>query len=66
MKALVLRGPDDFRIEEVEVPAPGRFEVLCKVCAITICGTDSHLIRGDYPGFWPPSYPFIPGHEWAG
>ena len=23
-------------------------------------------IRGDYPGFWPPAFPFIPGHEWAG
>ena len=34
--------------------------------ALSICGTDAHLIRGDYPGFWPPSYPFIPGHEWAG
>ena len=66
MKALVLKGPDDFSIEEVEDPVPGRFEVLCRVRAVTICGTDSHLIRGDYPGFWPPSYPFIPGHEWAG
>jgi len=66
MKALVLKGPDDFSIEEVEDPVPGRFEILCRVRAVTICGTDSHLIRGDYPGFWPPSYPFIPGHEWAG
>ncbi|HEX9549826.1 MAG TPA: zinc-binding dehydrogenase, partial [Candidatus Limnocylindrales bacterium] len=27
---------------------------------------DAHLIRGDYPGFWPPAFPFTPGHEWAG
>jgi L-iditol 2-dehydrogenase len=66
MKALVLRGPNEFAIEEVPVPEPGRSEVLCKVRAVTICGTDSHLIRGDYPGFWPPAYPFTPGHEWAG
>jgi L-iditol 2-dehydrogenase len=33
---------------------------------VSICGTDAHLVRGDYPGFWPPSFPFIPGHEWAG
>ena len=38
----------------------------CRVRAITICGTDAHLIAGDYPDFWPPGYPFIPGHEWAG
>lgn len=66
MQALVLRGPDQFAVEEVEKPSPGRHEVLCRVKAITICGTDAHLIAGDYPGFWPPSYPFIPGHEWAG
>ncbi len=66
MKALVLTGPNEFSIEEVEKPIPGPQEVLCRVKAITICGTDAHLLRGDYPGFWPPSYPFIPGHEWAG
>ena len=41
-------------------------EVLCRVKAVSICGTDSHLIAGDYPGFWPPAFPIIPGHEWAG
>lgn len=66
MKALVLTAPNEFSIEEVEKPKPGHQEVLCRVRAITICGTDAHLLRGDYPGFWPPSYPFIPGHEWAG
>ena len=66
MKALVLTAPSQFSIEDVENPRPGYQEVLCRVRAITICGTDAHLLRGDYPGFWPPSYPFIPGHEWAG
>ena len=41
-------------------------EVLCRVKAVSICGTDSHLISGDYPGFWPPAFPIIPGHEWSG
>ncbi len=41
-------------------------EVLCRVKAVSICGTDSHLIAGDYPGFWPPAFPIIPGHEWSG
>lgn len=66
MKALVLTAPNEYSIQEVDQPEPGPLEVLCKVKAITICGTDAHLLRGDYPGFWPPSYPFIPGHEWAG
>jgi L-iditol 2-dehydrogenase len=66
VKALVLTGPNEFSIEEVDRPSPGLQEVLCRVKAITICGTDAHLLRGDYPGFWPPSYPFIPGHEWSG
>jgi L-iditol 2-dehydrogenase len=39
---------------------------LARVRAVSICGTDAHIIRGDYPGFWPPAFPFIPGHEWAG
>ena len=66
MRALVLTGPDEFSIQDVEKPTPHHNEVLCRVRGITICGTDAHLIHGDYPGFWPPDYPFIPGHEWAG
>lgn len=66
MKALVLTAPNEFSIEEVDKPVPGAQEVLCRVKAVTICGTDAHLLRGDYPDFWPPEYPFIPGHEWAG
>lgn len=66
MEALVVLEPSRFQIQEVPVPAPGRNEVLCRVRAVSICGTDVHLVRGDYPGFWPPAFPFIPGHEWAG
>jgi L-iditol 2-dehydrogenase len=66
MQALVVDGPDDFEIREVPVPTPGQDEILARVRAVSICGTDSHLIAGHYPGFWPPSFPIIPGHEWAG
>ncbi|MEO0991188.1 MAG: alcohol dehydrogenase catalytic domain-containing protein [Pseudomonadota bacterium] len=24
------------------------------------------MIQGDFPGFWPPAFPFTPGHEWSG
>jgi L-iditol 2-dehydrogenase len=66
MRALVVHEPNRFSVEDVERPRPGRYEVLCRVGAISICGTDPHIIAGDYPGFWPKAFPFIPGHEWAG
>lgn len=66
MDAVVLDGPGKFSVEQVAVPRPGPHEVLCRVRAIAICGTDTHIIEGDFPGFWPPGHPFIPGHEWAG
>ena len=66
MQALVVLEPERFEITDVPVPEPGPDEVLARVRAVSICGTDSHLIAGHYPGFWPPAFPFIPGHEWAG
>ena len=66
MKALVVHEPDRFSIDEVGRPEPGPNEVLCRVNAVAICGTDPHIIGGDYPGFWPKEFPFIPGHEWCG
>jgi L-iditol 2-dehydrogenase len=66
MQALVVLKPSHFEIQEVPVPVPGPNEVLARVRAVSICSTDVHLVHGDYPGVWPPSFPFIPGHEWAG
>jgi L-iditol 2-dehydrogenase len=66
MQALVVHEPNVLEIQEKPVPRPGPNEVLARVRATSICGTDAHLIRGDYPGFWPPAFPFTPGHEWAG
>ncbi|HLM33856.1 MAG TPA: alcohol dehydrogenase catalytic domain-containing protein [Gaiellaceae bacterium] len=66
MDALVVHEPNRFSIENVPRPEPGENELLCKVHAVAICGTDPHIISGDFPGFWPKEFPFIPGHEWAG
>jgi L-iditol 2-dehydrogenase len=66
MRALVVLEPERFEVQQVPIPEPGPMEVLCRVRAVSICGTDSHLIAGDYPAFWPPAFPIIPGHEWAG
>jgi L-iditol 2-dehydrogenase len=66
MRAVVLTGPGRVTLQDVPVPRPGRMELLCRVDTCFICGTDPHIIRGDYPGFWPRGYPFTPGHEWSG
>lgn len=66
MRALVVTAPNEFAVELVERPRPGPFEVLCRVRAVAICGTDPHIIQGHYPGFWPKAWPLIPGHEWCG
>jgi L-iditol 2-dehydrogenase len=66
MRALVLSAPGRFGLEDVPRPEPGPHEVLCRVRAVSICGTDPHIVAGDYPGFWPLAFPHIPGHEWAG
>lgn len=66
MEALVVREPNVLEIQQMPVPQPGQNEVLARVRSVSICGTDAHLIHGDYPNFWPPAFPFTPGHEWAG
>lgn len=65
MTAAVLHGPDDLRITKVDVPKPGYGEVLIRVEACAICGSDVSLIRQAWPG-QPPYGEFIPGHEYSG
>jgi threonine dehydrogenase-like Zn-dependent dehydrogenase len=53
---------NDFRIEEVERPHAGVGEAVMRVTMTTICGTDLHIVRGEYkvrPGL-------IIGHEAVG
>ncbi|MGQ7247320.1 alcohol dehydrogenase AdhP [Halomonas sp. V046] len=65
MKAAVVRKfGDPLAIEEVEVPRPGRGEILVKVAASGVCHTDLHAAHGDWPV--KPEPPFIPGHEGVG
>ena len=66
MKALVLPEAGKFEIQEVEVPRPGEQEVLCRIRGVAICGSDPELVHGGLAGYWPPAYPFTPGHEWSG
>ncbi len=49
MKANVFRAIDRFGIEEVERPRAGAGEAVIRVTLTTICGTDLHIVRGEYP-----------------
>ena len=49
MKANVFRGKNDIRVEEVERPRAGVGEAVIRVTLTTICGTDLHIVRGEYP-----------------
>ena len=49
MKAVVFRGKGQIGIEEVPKPVPGPGEAVIKITATTICGTDVHIVRGEYP-----------------
>jgi L-iditol 2-dehydrogenase len=66
MKALVLTDVEKFELREVDIPVPGSGEVLAKIEAVAICGTDPKIIKGVFKGLWPKSYPAIIGHEWSG
>lgn len=62
MKALVYRGPGEISLEEVVDPSPVDGEVLLRVDAAGVCGTDRHIVAGEL-GVRPGT---VPGHEIAG
>lgn len=65
MQAIVLDGPNDWSMKTIDTPEVDEVEnVLCKVEAASICGTDPKIFANDVPE-WPPSFPFIPGHEFS-
>lgn len=62
MKAYVLHGINDIKFEDVNKPVPREKEVLLKVCAAGICGSDIPRIYKNGAHV----HPIIPGHEFAG
>lgn len=62
MKANVFRAPGEFGLEEKPIPRAGYGEAVIKVCLTTICGTDIHIIRGEYP----VEQGLVIGHEAVG
>ncbi|HTE17788.1 MAG TPA: alcohol dehydrogenase catalytic domain-containing protein, partial [Armatimonadota bacterium] len=65
MRAVVLYGQEDARLERVPVPPVGPGEVRVRVGAALTCGTDLKVFRRGYHArmIVPPA---IFGHEWAG
>ena len=65
MKAAVFYGKNDLRVEERNIPEIGRNDVLVRVHACGICGTDVHIFCGD-EGAAPTPENTVLGHEFAG
>ena len=49
MRAAVFHAPGDIRVDEVPRPRPGPGEAVIRVTLTTICGTDVHILKGEYP-----------------
>jgi threonine dehydrogenase-like Zn-dependent dehydrogenase len=49
IRAAVFHGPRDIEVEEVSRPRPGPGEALIRITLTTICGTDVHIVKGEYP-----------------
>lgn len=66
MKAAVLHAPRDIRMQEVPVPGIGPDDVLVKVMAVGVCGSDVHYYTRGRIGRYVVREPLILGHECAG
>lgn len=65
VRALILHGPGDLRLDEVPEPRPGPGEVVVEVTAALTCATDAKMMRaGSHPALGPLPAPL--GHEVAG
>ena len=62
MKAAVVVEPHHLEIRDIPTPTLDAHDVLVKVYACGVCGTDLHI----YEGRFPASLPLVMGHEFAG
>jgi 2-desacetyl-2-hydroxyethyl bacteriochlorophyllide A dehydrogenase len=62
VRAAVIVEPGRVAVESVPDPAPGPRDVVVEVAGCGICGTDLHIMDGEFA----PAYPIVPGHEFAG
>jgi L-iditol 2-dehydrogenase len=70
MRSWVLDGPEQLRLVEKPVPEPGPAEVLVRIDAVSICGTDVEILTKGHPAWIQGGLPFnknfTPGHEYMG
>ena len=62
MKAAVIKSVGQIGIETMDDPTPGPRDVVVQVAACGLCGTDLHILQGEFA----PTLPIVPGHEFAG
>jgi len=62
MKAAILHGPRDLRVEGARDPRPAPGEVVVRIVAAGLCGTDYQI----WSGARPVAYPRVMGHELVG
>jgi D-arabinose 1-dehydrogenase-like Zn-dependent alcohol dehydrogenase len=62
VKAVVISAPGQVEVTTVDDPVPGPRDVVVDVAACGICGTDLHILDGEFA----PTLPIVPGHEFAG
>jgi 2-desacetyl-2-hydroxyethyl bacteriochlorophyllide A dehydrogenase len=62
VRAAVITAPGQVEVSTVDDPVPGPREVVVEVAACGLCGTDLHILHGEFA----PSLPIVPGHEFAG
>ncbi len=66
MRSAVLTEPNRIELQEKPKPEPGEGEVLIRVRAVGVCGSDTHYFAGSRDHESSTVYPFVLGHEFAG
>jgi len=62
VKSAVISAPGVVEVSTVDDPTPGPRDVVVEVAACGLCGTDLHILHGEFA----PTLPIVPGHEFAG
>jgi D-arabinose 1-dehydrogenase-like Zn-dependent alcohol dehydrogenase len=60
VRAVVFEAEKQLTVEDQPEPVPGEGEVLIETAAVGICGTDIHVLDGEFAG---TRFPLVPGHE---
>jgi len=58
-----MAAPGEIEFKDVQIPVPGKGQVLIRIQRIGVCGSDIHVFHGKHPFV---SYPLIQGHEFSG